>query len=148
MGVDLDRVGGDVITNDDGRRALPDRQLGPDIEVLEVGLGLRPPNVQQMTGVIEGVAGALDASAGATGVLLLLQDRSRQPRRRQPLTGDQPGQSTTDDDRPHAASMSTRPSQISTASTTTATTAVTMTVVSGSRRMISNPTPPSTAAAA
>ncbi len=133
MGVDLDRIGRHVVADHDGGLPLPHPQLVPDPELAQIGLGLRPPDVEEMTRVVEDVAIFLDAPAGASRLGLALEYRGVDPGRREPLGGHQTGQSTADDQVLHFASMSTRPSQIRIASTITATTPLTIRVVIGSR---------------
>ncbi len=99
VGVDLDRIGRHVLADHDGGQPLPDPELGSQTpSSAEVGLGLRAPDVEEMTRVVEDVAADLDAPTGAARLRLSRSSTGAvMPGRRQPLGGHQTGQSTADD---------------------------------------------------
>jgi len=133
MGVNLDRIGRHVITDHYRGTSLPHPQLVPDSELGQVGLGLRPPNMQKMARVVEDVAIGFDAPTDPSRLGLALEHRSVDAGSRQSLRGHEAGQSPAHNQCLHLASISTRPSQMRIANTITATTDVTITVAIGSR---------------
>ncbi len=149
VGVDLHRIRGRPAADDHRRPSLVNRKLVPDTEFGQIRLGFLPRHVQEVAGVVEGEAVALDAAAGAAGLGLALQHHRRIAVAGQLLAGDKPGETAPDDhDTIHQPSMGTMASQANSPTTTTPTTAVKIRVDVGSRTRTTRPRAPKITATA
>ena len=149
MGVDLHRVGGLAAADDDRRPPPVHGKLGPQPELLEVGLGFGPADVQQVAGVVEDETIRRKAAAGAPGLGLALEHEGGHAGALEPLGGHQAGQATTHDQRLlHHDSIGTIASHARSPITAAPTIPVMTRVATGSRKSTTRPMAPKTSATA
>ncbi len=149
VGVDLYRVGCRVAAYDHRRAPFVNRELIPDSELGQVGLGFGPRHVQQMSRIVEDIAVGSQAAARAARLRLAFEHHRRRPGPFEPLGRHQPGQASADNQDPlHQSSMGTAASHTRKPRTTAPTTAVRMSVDTGSRKSTTNPSAPKTTATA